>query len=87
MALMTTITKDIPLAGTVHVQSYCKVVNIRGNKDMLHASMSATKDDAAGDIVESFHVQFVPDLDGPNFIAQAYAHFKALPAMAGAQDC
>lgn len=87
MALTKTIIKDIPLAGTVLVPAYCKVVSLRGDKDMLHASMVATKDDANGEFVDGFQVHFVPDLDGPNFISQAYAHFKSLPALAGAQDC
>lgn len=87
MALMKTISKDIPLAGTVHVPSYCKVIGLRGDKHMMHAVMSATKDNADGELVDGFQIQFVPDLNGPNFIAQAYAHFKALPQLAGATDC
>lgn len=87
MALMKTISKDIPLAGIVNVLSYCKVVALRGDKHMMHAAMSATRDNADGEIVDGFQIQFVPDLDGPNFIAQAYAHFKSLPQLAGASDC
>lgn len=87
MALMKTISKDIPLAGTVNVLSYCKVTALRGSKDMLEATMTATKDTCDGELVDAWAVQFVPDLDGPNFIAQAYAHFKALPQLAGATDC
>lgn len=30
---------------------------------------------------------FVPDMDGGNFIAQAYKHLKTLPEFAGATDC
>jgi hypothetical protein len=30
---------------------------------------------------------FVPNLNGANFIAQAYAHLKTLPEFAGAIDC
>lgn len=87
MALFKTITKDIPLAGMVSVPSYCRVSCIRGGKEMIEATMTATKDDSDGALVEAFVVHFVPSLDGKNFIAQAYDHFKALPQLAGASDC
>lgn len=87
MALLQTISKNIPLVGLVNVTAYCKVVVLHGDKNSLHAAMSATKDNADGELVEGFQIQFVPDLDGPNFIAQAYAHFKTLPEFAGATDC
>jgi hypothetical protein len=87
MALSKTIAKDIPLAGIVNVPSYCKVTTLRGTKDMMHATLEARHLSSEGELVDAWHIQFVPDLDGPNFIAQAYAHFKALPQMAGATDC
>ena len=55
--------------------------------DGVTDDLSATKDNADGEIVDGFQIKFVPDLDGPNFIAQAYAHFKALPQLAGAINC
>jgi hypothetical protein len=30
---------------------------------------------------------FAPNLDGPNFIKQAYEHLKTLPEFDGAVDC
>ena len=87
MALSKTITKTIPIAGTIDVPSYCKVVAVRGGKDMILADMEARYLSSDGDIVDVWSVQFVPDLNGANFIAQAYAHFKALPQLAGATDC
>jgi hypothetical protein len=38
-------------------------------------------------LIDAWNIQFVPDLDGQNFIAQAYVHFKALPQFANAVDC
>ena len=32
-------------------------------------------------------IDFVYELDGTNPLAQAYAHLKALPEFAGAEDC
>jgi hypothetical protein len=87
MALALNITKDIPLAGLVTVHSYCKVTGLAGCKHMMRATMEARQENAAGELVDVYRVDFVPDLSGPNFIAQAYAHFKALPQLAGATDC
>lgn len=87
MALMATIAKDIPLAGTINVQSHCKVTFVGGSGDMIRASLEARQASCDGDLVDLYWIHFVPDLDGPNFIAQAYAHFKALPQFAGASDC
>lgn len=87
MALIATIDKDIPLVGIVSVPSYCKVVSIAGGKHGMESAMVATKNTSDGERVCMFHVTFIPDLNGPNFIAQAYAHFKALPQLAGATDC
>lgn len=86
MALSKTIAKHVPLAGEILVDSYCKVVAIRGGKDMVMADMEA-RQASSGELVEVWKVQFVPDLDGPNFIAQAYGHFKALPELSGCMDC
>lgn len=87
MALSKTIEKHIPIAGIISVPCYCKVTSVTGGKDGMSAIIEARKDSAEGDLVDGWGVQFVPDLDGPNFIAQAYAHFKALPQLAGATDC
>lgn len=38
----------------------------------------------AGNTVKKFNYCFVPNMDGGNFIAQAYAHLKTLPEFAGA---
>jgi hypothetical protein len=87
MALSKTIVKEVQFVGSIPLDSYCKVVSLRGGKDMMHATLEARHMSSQGDVVDTLHVQFVPDLDGPNFIAQAYAHFKALPQLAGATDC
>jgi hypothetical protein len=87
MALSKTIEKHIPIAGTMSVPCYCKVASVRGGKDGMEATLEARHINSEGELVDAWRVQFVPDLDGPNFIAQAYAHFKALPQLAGATDC
>jgi len=87
MALSKTIEKHIPIAGTMSVPCYCKVTLVRGGKDGIEATLEARHLTSEGDLVDAWRVAFVPDLDGPNFIAQAYAHFKALPQLVGATDC
>jgi hypothetical protein len=87
MALMATLSKDIPLVGTVQVPSYCKVTFVVADKGTVEATMVARKDAADGQVVTSQVFRFTPDLSGPNFIAQAYLHLKSLPEFAGATDC
>ena len=43
-----------------------------------------TKD---GDVFETKRYGFFHDLNGKNFIAQAYNYLKTLPEFAGATDC
>jgi hypothetical protein len=33
------------------------------------------------------YYKFAPNLDGANFIKQAYEHLKTLPEFSGATDC
>ena len=55
-----------------------------GNKAQVRAVVSFTKDDKRVGEKEYF---YVPNMDGSNFIKQAYEHLKALPEFAGATDC
>jgi hypothetical protein len=87
MALFATLSKDIPLVGTVQLPSYCKVTHVLSSKDAAEAAMVARKDTADGEVVTTQVFDFVPDLSGPNFIRQAYLHLKSLPEFAGATDC
>jgi hypothetical protein len=40
-----------------------------------------------GKKIDNQRFVFVPNLNGENFIAQAYQHLKILPEFAGATDC
>jgi hypothetical protein len=62
---------------------YIKVNSVIGTKSNMSAVVSFTKDDFS--FLEQY--EFVPDLFGQNFIAQAYEHLKTLPEFAGAVDC
>jgi hypothetical protein len=87
MALFATLSKDIPLVGTVQLPSYCKVTHVLASKDAAEATMVARKNTSDGELVTTQVFSFVPDLSGSNFIAQAYLHIKTLPEFAGATDC
>jgi hypothetical protein len=88
MALIKTFEKTVSgFSGKLFVQNaYCKVNQITGSKDELTITVliQEAKD---GVIADTKHFLFNPNLDGKNFIAQAYDHLKTLPEFAGANDC
>lgn len=63
--------------------AYIKVERVSGSKDMVTADVIMT----SGDMRQMVHCKFAPNLDGANFIKQAYEHLKTLPEFAGATDC
>jgi hypothetical protein len=68
--------------------AYIRVENISGNKVRMLADVKIYKDaSSTSKPVKQFVEKFAPDISGNNFIAQAYAHLKAMPDFAGAQDC
>jgi hypothetical protein len=96
MALKKNITIDgnvlfVTAAGTIDrgveqvelKDCYIKVEGVSASKEIASASVSLTKD--ALSIARAY--EFVPTMDGGNFIAQAYEHLKTLPEFADAVDC
>lgn len=63
---------------------YIKVDQLVGTKTQLSATVSIT---AQGGGIKYLNITFTPDLDGPNFIKQAYLHLKTLPEFSDATDC
>lgn len=63
---------------------YIKVCKVDGNKNKAEAFVMSTLTDQAS-ITKTY--EFSPDMNGKNFIAQAYEHLKTLPEFAGAVDC
>jgi hypothetical protein len=64
--------------------AYWKINRIDGNKNGMHINVFCY----VGDKLfkqESYH--FLPEIDGENFIKQAYVYLKTLPEFAGAVDC
>lgn len=64
--------------------AYWKVEKVSGTKEQLSFEVSASVGDT---VVQQSAYQFAPDLNGGNFIAQAYDYMKTLPEFSGAEDC
>lgn len=65
--------------------AYIKVENVKASKEKIIADVTFTTEDK-----EKFQQKtysFLPNLEGKNFIAQAYDHLKTLPEFANAIDC
>jgi len=67
-------------------EAYIKVENLMGNKSQFRIDVSIYKRQNE-QIVDRKNYLFTPDLDGKNFIAQAYEYIKAKPEFSGAFDC
>lgn len=88
MALKITITKTLPgFFGELIMQdAYCRIAEISGDKTHINATIHVAPS-ASEKPVQTMFVGLVPNLEGGNFIAQAYEHIKTLPEFAGAVDC
>jgi hypothetical protein len=85
------ITKPISLLNnfnetSVFDKAYIKVENVNCTKTNGKATVLVCKE-KDGLVVQTLQVYFVVDLQGNNFISQAYRHLKTLPEYADALDC
>lgn len=85
MALQLDFTKtvngfDSPL---ICEDAYWKVVSLSGDKDSMGITVSVFNNKTK---LHTVSYSFVPNLNGSNFIAQAYEHLKTLSDFAGAKD-
>lgn len=90
MALKKTFTETkAPFNGVLELtDAYWRVENITANKIEATCVVSINKkDDELTTQVTSKKYSFTPDLNGSNFIRQAYEHLKTLPEFADATDC
>jgi hypothetical protein len=86
MALQKTLKKTIAgYEGELIAENVEFVVrSVTGEK---FNAVAVVKGVANGVEVYSKPHSFTPDMDGPNFIKQAYQHLKTLPEFEGAVDC
>jgi hypothetical protein len=61
-----------------------KIEGVMGSKAQVRCVVSFTKDDKRVGEKEYF---YVPNMNGSNFIKQAYEYIKTLPEFEGATDC
>ena len=84
MALKKTLELQSNFGGTQSVKDVLiRVESVVANKEHATAYVELKKTED-GPIIEVRQYDFVPDMDGPNFIKQAYEHLKTLPEFAGA---
>lgn len=84
MALTKSIIKKVFGQDVVIKDAYIKVESIAGSKQAMSAVVHVKW---GNEVVDVLNCSFLPDLDGDNFIKQAYKHMKTLPEFAGATDC
>lgn len=87
MALARQITLKSNFGDDVVFNSaYIKVKSLMGNKKSMRIDVEIHKA-AEGVVIDYRNYSFAPNLDGKNFIAQAYEYLKTLPEFVGASDC
>jgi hypothetical protein len=80
-----TITKENMSGVLSYNDAYWKVSTVSGDKETQMASVTVWTGDIT-DILDEKAYWFTPDMDGPNFIKQAYEHLKSLPEFSDAED-
>jgi hypothetical protein len=90
MALSKTLTETKQhFDGALQIaDAYWKVEQVIVSKTHGIAVVSVSKNvDGMKHQLASQQFTFTPNLNGSNFIAQAYDHLKTMPEFAGATDC
>ena len=71
----------------VFPNAYHRVETVNGGKNGLYTLVTSYKSLDDMFAITNKVYAFTPDLNGSNFIAQAYQYIKTLPEFAGAIDC
>lgn len=67
--------------------AYIKVYKISGGKEGMQVVALTYKSKESDVVIKTTKFDFVPTLDGVNFIAQAYGKMKEMPEFSDAKDC
>jgi hypothetical protein len=86
MALSHDISIQVGTQSVAFPGAYVRVSEMTGGKNGM-TFVAQWHESADGAVLKGSTYGFIPDLSGPNFIAQAYLHLKSLPEFAGATDC
>lgn len=68
------------------VDAYIKIISISGGKDLMTSEI-AIFESKDGKMLKSQSLRFSPDLDGSNFIRQAYMRVKETKEFENSTDC
>lgn len=79
-------TKEHFAGNLVCDSAYWRVDELVGNKQLIAFNANAYVS-SEGPMLYSSRFEFIPNLNGPNFIQQAYEYLKTLPEFADAVDC
>lgn len=78
--------KTFEVAGLTVTDGYLRVSNLQGTKNSV-AYVVAFQASANNDALRHQSFSFAPDMNGANFIKQAYEHLKTLEGYKDAVDC
>jgi hypothetical protein len=79
-----TVVKQNFAGELVAKNAYWKITKLAGSKHLMNVEIDAFVNNEK---IDGYISSFVPNLEGKNFIAQAYDHLKTLPNFANATDC
>tara|TARA_R110000796_G_scaffold49051_2_gene117423 strand:+ start:884 stop:1147 length:264 start_codon:yes stop_codon:yes gene_type:complete len=86
MALQMNYTTQDQFGNNVVLSNcYIKISKVSGDKNTVSAYVDFTVNADDGSVLQRLH-RFSPDMDGDNFIRQAYEHLKTLSEFSGATD-
>lgn len=87
MALTKTITiKNNFGEDSKFVNAYLRVERFEGTRHLISVQLGFYKEGGKEFLMGS-NFSFIPDLNGLNFIKQAYEHLKSTPEFSDATDC
>lgn len=66
---------------------YIAVIGVTGDKQKVVADLGIYSSSQRDRLYKQQQIEFVPDMAGGNFIAQAYEAAKTLSEFSGAEDC
>lgn len=85
MALTKEITVELYGKALTFHNAYIVVNEVSASKDIAKATLLYFSE-AGGEVFDRKAVDFVPDMNGENFIKQAYLHLKSTPEFAHSED-
>jgi hypothetical protein len=86
MALQKSIAITVADQSITIPNAYIRISNINGSKQLVGMRVQFLSG-PDGEVVREQSYTFTPDMNGDNFIKQAYLHLKSLEYFSDATDC